>query len=240
MWMLQKTRGYFVIQSPDHCKHECQKHTKSKDWCIVNGTSNFRWILDGGREGLVRFFLMIFFTVTASPTLLFPTSPFPQNSHVQNKVWPSWKLESLADVPPGKERGLCQKQQGCLGKRGGWRRKLQTKLSCTSLGRANSVTFAKHGSVTPSVSTPAVPMDARPRLLRQPFEGTHRKEVFYPPFSGFFAVGWVSILAHHQYDELQGEHCQGPATGWRKSRNSFLAQPVENQLGCDICTPPAS
>lgn len=86
----------------------------------------------------------------------------------------TWAVPEAAGVPW--EEGRLKKETA-------------NKLSCTSLGRVNSVTFAKHGSVTPSVSTPAVPTDARPRLLRQPFEGTHRKEVFYPPFSGFFAVG---------------------------------------------------
>lgn len=32
--MLQKTHGYFVIQSPDHCEHECQKH-KSQETDVL-------------------------------------------------------------------------------------------------------------------------------------------------------------------------------------------------------------
>lgn len=139
MWILQKTHGYFVKHSPDHCKHECQKHTKSKDWCIVNSSSNFR---GGGGEvlGFFPFCLMIFFMVT--------TSPFLQNSHVQNKVWPSCKQESLVGVPSGKEFGVHQKQWGYFVKRGSWRSKLLMKLGCTSLDGADSVTFAKHGSTT--------------------------------------------------------------------------------------------
>lgn len=99
-------------------------------------------ILGGGGEvlGFFPFCLMIFFMVT--------TSPFLQNSHVQNKVWPSCKQESLVGVPSGKEFGVHQKQWGYFVKRGSWRSKLLMKLGCTSLDGADSVTFAKHGSTT--------------------------------------------------------------------------------------------
>lgn len=198
---------------------------KSRDWCIVNGTSNFRWILDGGREELIWFFLMIFFMVTASPTLLFPTSLFPQNSYVQNKVWPSWKPES-ADVPPGKECGLCQKQQGCLGKRGAWRG--NCKQSWAPPAQAElTTTFANHGRVTATDTfrvCSCSPYRCQTCLLQQSFEACTGNKFFIVPFFCFCTrVTFHPGSPGYQYYELQGEHCQGAAMGWRKSRNRIAS-----------------
>lgn len=158
-----------------------------------------------------------------------PTIPhlsLPTNSYVQNKVWPSWKPES-ADVPPGKERGLCQKQQGCLGKRGAWRG--NCKQSWVPPAQAELTllplqTMARWLLQTPSGSAPAVPTDARPRLLQQSFEACTGNKIFILPFLCFCTrVTFHPGSPGYQYYELQGEHCQGAAMGWRKSRNRIAS-----------------
>lgn len=131
------------------------KNSESKDWCIVNGTSNFRQ-----REG--RGFFTPTLTLWYFSWYLPPHSPyFPP--------LPSPKIHILRikSVHPDSRHPWWVHSQGCARSNLGRLKKelLLMKLGCTSLDRANSVTFAKHSNTASKHSTasaPAVPADARP------------------------------------------------------------------------------
>lgn len=177
---------------------------------------DFRW----EEGGLVWFFLMIFFMLTASPTLLFPTSPFPQNSYVQNKVWPSWKPESSADVPPGKECGLCRSSRGALGRgeaeegncKQSWAPPAQAELTLLPL---------LHGSVT-ATNTLRVcshsPYRGQTSHFSSPSRACTGNEFFVLPFFFLFAVGWVSILAHQGISTMSCRESTAREQPWDEER----------------------
>lgn len=97
---------------------------------------------------------------------------------------------------------------------GSLKRKLQTKLSSTSPGRADSATFANHGRVTATDTfrvCSCSPYRCQTSLTSAFLRGN---KFFIVPFLCFCTrVTFHPGSPGYQYYELQGEHCQGAAMG---------------------------